>query len=147
MIELSIKKEKDSTRTLSLVIHSVRLIKNLQKSTLAFNKGWNAKKPSVLVVNWISSCLSFFLSASTAATYIFTSLNYTTPIISLGPRALNAEFQHFILSCNISYWDLIRYLYFADITERGDRGWKEAQRQGEDRVNLLITLMNSFLWW
>jgi hypothetical protein len=105
------------------------------------------KKPSVLVVNWVSSCLSFFLSASTAASYIFTSLNYTIAIISLGPRALNAEFQHFIVSCNISYWDLVKYLYFVDITERGDRGWKEAQRQGEDRVNLLITLMNSFLWW
>jgi hypothetical protein len=24
-----------------------------------------------LVVNWVSSCLSFFLNASTAATYIF----------------------------------------------------------------------------
>jgi hypothetical protein len=30
------------------------------------------RKPSILVVNWVSSCLSFFLSASTGTTYIFT---------------------------------------------------------------------------
>jgi len=33
---------------------------------------------------------------STAATYIFTAPNCTTTIISLEPRALNAEYQHFI---------------------------------------------------
>jgi hypothetical protein len=49
-----------------------------------------------LVVTWVSSCLSFFLSASTAATYIFTALSCTTTIIPLEPCALNAEFQHFI---------------------------------------------------
>jgi hypothetical protein len=121
--------------------------KKLAKKYISIQRGMKLRKPSVLVVNWVSSCLSFFLSASTAATYIFTSLSYTTTIISLVPRALNAEFQHFILSCSISYWDLIKYPYFADTTERGDRGWKEAQRQGEDRVNLRITLMNSFLLW
>jgi len=31
--------------------------------------------------------------------------------------------------------------YFADTTERGDRGWKQAQRQGEEKVTLQITLM------
>jgi len=48
----------------------------------------------------------------------------------LEPCALNAEFQHFFIprfnktSC-----------YFADLTQRGgDRGSKEAQRQGEDRM-------------
>jgi hypothetical protein len=40
--------------------------------------------------------LSFFLSASTAATYIFTAPSCTTTIITLEPCALNAEFQHFI---------------------------------------------------
>jgi hypothetical protein len=31
----------------------------------------------------------------------------------------------------------------VDTIERGDRGWKEAQRQGEDRVTLLtITLLS-----
>jgi hypothetical protein len=100
------------------------------------------RKPSNLVVNWVSSCLSFFLSASAAATYIFTALTCTTTtIISLEPCALDAEFQHFVLRCNISYWDLIKCPYFADSTERGDRGWKEAQRQGEDRVSLWITLL------
>jgi hypothetical protein len=46
-----------------------------------------------------------------------------------------------MLSFSISYWDLIKIPYFADTTERGDRWWKEAQRQGEDRVTLEITLM------
>ncbi len=32
---------------------------------------------------------------------------------------------------------------FGDTIERGDRGWKEAQRQGEDRVTLRITLLSS----
>jgi hypothetical protein len=128
-----------------LVIHRARFKKNLQKSTLlALNWGWNSEKPSILVVNWVSSCLSFFMSASTA-TYIFTALTCTTTIISLKPCASYAEFQHFALSCCISYWGLIKCPYFADTIDRdrGDRGWKEAQRQGEDRVILGITLVSS----
>jgi hypothetical protein len=54
---------------------------------------------------------------------------------SLEPCALNAEYHHFILKC----------FYFADTTERGERGdrWsrKEAQRQGEEKVTLRITLI------
>jgi hypothetical protein len=47
-----------------------------------------------------SSCLSFFLSTSTAATYIFPLLllpvhNYNN--YSLEPCALNAEFLNFVL--------------------------------------------------
>jgi hypothetical protein len=41
-----------------------------------------------------------------------------------------------MLSFSISYPDLIKLLYFADLTQRGDRGLKEAQRQGEDRMTL-----------
>jgi hypothetical protein len=52
------------------------------------------------VVNLISSCLSFFLSASTAFIYIFIVPTYTTTIITLKPCALNVEFQHFILKFN-----------------------------------------------
>ncbi len=33
-----------------------------------------------------------------------------------------------MLSFCISYWDSIKVPYFADTIERGDRGWKEAQR-------------------
>ncbi len=98
---------------------------------------------------WISPCVwpnsgfwSIFLSASTAATYIFTAPNCTSTIISLEPCTANAEYQRFILSCSISYWDLLKCLYFADTTEWGDRGWKEGQRQGEDRVTLHITLIS-----
>jgi hypothetical protein len=100
-------------------------------------------KSSILVVNWVSFCLCFFLSASTAATYIFTAPNCRTIIISLEPCALNAEYQHFILmSWSISYWYLWQRLYFADTTERGNRGWKEAQRQSEERVTLEISLIS-----
>jgi hypothetical protein len=66
------------------------------------------RKPSILIVNWVSSRLSFFLNASTATIYIFTDPNMTTTVISLEPGALNAEFQHFILSCSILCWDLIK---------------------------------------
>jgi hypothetical protein len=45
----------------------------------------------------------FFVSASTAATYIFTAPNCTTTIINVEPCALNAEYQHFTLSWSLSY--------------------------------------------
>jgi hypothetical protein len=51
--------------------------------------------PPILVINWVSSCLSFFMSASTAATYILSLC-----LITLKPCALNAEFQHSILRFN-----------------------------------------------
>jgi len=85
----------------SLVIHRVRLKKNLAKRYISIQWGMKLLKLSILVVNGVSSCLFFFLSASTAAAaYIFSALNCTTTIISLGPRALSAEFQHFILRFN-----------------------------------------------
>jgi hypothetical protein len=36
-----------------------------------------------------------------------------------------------MLSFIISYWDIIKFPYFADTIERGDRGWKQAQREGD----------------
>jgi hypothetical protein len=91
--------------------------------------------------SWVSPCLSFILSASTAArpTWIFTAPTAptcTATSISLETCALNAEIQHFVLRFSIPYWDLIKFPYFTDTTKRGVRGWKEAQRQGEDRVTL-----------
>jgi len=70
------------------------------KKYISIQSGMKLRNPSILVVNWVSSCLSFLLSASTestAATYIFTAPICTTTIISLEPCALNAEYQHFIL--------------------------------------------------
>ncbi len=69
--------------------------------------------PPILVVNSVSSCLSFFLSASTAATYIFTALTCTTTTITLDPCALNAEFQHFIL----------RFNKISSLVHCGPSGW------------------------
>jgi hypothetical protein len=46
-----------------------------------------------------------------------------------------------MLSFSISYPGLIKLPYFADLTQRGDRGRKEAQRQGEDRMTLRKTLI------
>jgi hypothetical protein len=103
------------------------------------------RKLSILVVNWVSPCLSFFMSIPSAVPCMFTVPKCTTTKINLELCALNAEFQHFILSCNISYWDLIKCLYFADTTKRRDRKWQEAQRQGEDRYDTLwITLISGF---
>jgi hypothetical protein len=36
-----------------------------------------------------------------------------------------------MLIFSILYPDLIKLPYFADLSQRGDMGWKEAQRQGE----------------
>jgi len=46
-----------------------------------------------------------------------------------------------MLSFSISRWDLMEFHYFADTIERGDRGWEQAQRQGEDRMTLRISLL------
>jgi hypothetical protein len=75
------------------------------------------RKPSILVGKWVSSCLSFLHVAFAAATEIFTAPKCTTTIISFEPCALNAEFQHFILRF------LLKCLYFAYTTERGDSRW------------------------
>jgi hypothetical protein len=70
--------------------------------------------------------------------YMYHYYNY-----SLKPCALNAYLQHFVLRFNkIS---LLRR-WCDDTTERGDRGWKQGQRQGEDRVTLLITLLGILLF-
>jgi hypothetical protein len=42
-----------------------------------------------------------------------------------------------MLSFSISYWDLVKFHYFADTTEREDKGWKQAQREGEEHVVLV----------
>jgi hypothetical protein len=60
----------------------------------------------ILIVNQVSSYLSFFLSASTAATYRFTTPTCTTTLIILEHCALNAEFQHFILRFNKNFFTL-----------------------------------------
>jgi hypothetical protein len=36
-----------------------------------------------------------------------------------------------MLSFSISYWDLIKFHYFANTIERQDMGWKQAQRHGD----------------
>ncbi len=65
--------------------------------------------------SWVSSCLSFFLRASTAATGIFTAPTCTATMINLKPFELNEP-------------KLINFSYFADITGREVWGWKEDQR-------------------
>jgi hypothetical protein len=96
--------------------------KNLQKNA---NQGVvKLRKPSILIV------LSFILS------FLFPErLHYTTctiTVITLTPCALNVEFQHFILRFNK------KFHYFADTTARGDRGRKEAQRQGDFTDNSIF---------
>jgi hypothetical protein len=46
-----------------------------------------------------------------------------------------------MLSISNSYEDLLKCLYFVDTIEIGDRGWKEAQRHGEDEVTLWVILL------
>jgi hypothetical protein len=63
-----------------------------------------------------------------APTYNFTGPTCTITITTLETCAL-------ILSFSFSYPDLIKFPYFADLIQRGDRGWKEAQRQGDITEN------------
>ncbi len=49
--------------------------KTLQKKTISIQWGMKLRKLSILVISWVSSCLSFFLVASIAATYIFIAPN------------------------------------------------------------------------
>jgi hypothetical protein len=65
---------------------------------------------------------------STPTTYIFTAL--TSGTTTLEPCALNAEFQHFIL-------DFIKFPYFVDITQRGDRG----EREGDITYNFMRLIL------
>jgi hypothetical protein len=84
--------------------------------------------PPILVISWVSSCLSFFLSASTAATYIYLLLlpiqlllnNYSWTL------CIKCWFQDFILRFNKTSL-LCRYHW-------GDRRWKWAQRHGQVKV-------------
>jgi hypothetical protein len=46
-----------------------------------------------------------------------------------------------MLRFNISYPDLIKFPYFADSTERGDRGAKANEIGVKQRMTLLITLV------
>ncbi len=85
ILELSIKSGKHGTRTLSLVQNRVRFQKILEKSTLAFNGPPNSEMHQFLCqteFHPVLTRLSFFLSASTAATYIFTAPTCTTTIIT-----------------------------------------------------------------
>ncbi len=43
-----------------------------------------------------------------------------------------------MVSFSISYWDLIKFPYIADTTERGDRRWKQAQRQGDVMTHTIV---------
>jgi hypothetical protein len=83
------------------------------------------------MINWVSPCLSFFLSASITTTYFFIVPTYTSIIITLEPYTLNVEFHHFIPK-----FYKISSLYGH--IERGVWGWKEAQKQGD---KLQITLV------
>jgi hypothetical protein len=49
--KLSIKQEKHSTRTLSLIIHSVRFKKTPAKKYISIQWGMKLRKPSIFVVN------------------------------------------------------------------------------------------------
>jgi len=106
--------------------------KCLQKSTLPFKEQgevWCETSKTIKFCVKLSFILSFiFLSASATATYILTARICRTAIVTLKPCALNPEFQHFILRFVKNFLTLWIPL------KEGIGGWKEAQRQGEDRV-------------
>ncbi len=108
--------------------------------------GVKLRKPSILIVpEWT---VSFFFPERLHYCYIDFHCSYLysyynssrTSCIKCWDSAFRTEFQHFVLSFSISYWDLIKFPYFTDTAKRGVREWKEAQSQGEDRVNLRISV-------
>jgi len=58
------------------------------------------------MVNWVSSCVYYFLNASTVATYILITPTYTTTIIIFESCALNVKFKHFTLRFNKNFLTL-----------------------------------------
>jgi hypothetical protein len=46
-----------------------------------------------------------------------------------------------MLSFNISYWDLIKFPYFADTTEREDSGRRRGWRQDDFTNNSIMQLV------
>ncbi len=51
LVELSVKYEKHSTRTLSLVMQRVRLKEKPAKKYISIQRGMKLRKPSILVAN------------------------------------------------------------------------------------------------
>jgi hypothetical protein len=128
-------------RTLSSVNNRVKFENNLQKKNINIQGGLKFRKPSTLLVNWVSSWLSFVLSSSIAVTYIFTACT-----------CIPSYYRYSETLC-IKFWvsafhtqDLIKFPYFTDNTESGVWWWKEAQTQGEDMVTLRISLLIGFLY-
>ncbi len=77
---------------------------------------------------------SFSMNASTVVTYTLIVPTCTTTIITLKPYVLNVKFQHSIPRFN-------KKTLFCRPTQGEDSEWKEAQKQGVDKVNLRKTLL------
>jgi hypothetical protein len=103
--------------------------------------GGETKKTINFDDSWVSSSLSFlperlhcYYYIDFHCSYLYSYYNSSqTLCITCWDSSFRAEFQHFILRFN-------KISLFTD-SKRGVRGWKEAQRQGEDRVNLRIPLL------
>jgi hypothetical protein len=76
------------------------IFKKPAKKYISIQLGVKLRIPSIFVKIWISSYLSFFLSASIITKYVFIAPTCITTIIIFKPCALNAKFQHFILKFN-----------------------------------------------
>jgi len=97
--------------------------------------------PFFVVINWVSSCfdpLFPFFPERIHSRCIYFHCSYLYNYYNYVPQTL-------CIKCWVSAFHTqieIKLLYFAaDVTQRGHRGWKAAQRQGEDRVTLKRTLI------
>jgi len=111
ILGISVKSGKDSTSTLSFVIHRVGLKNNLQKSTLAIQGGHQTLE-TIKIVPEFSPCLSFFLSSSididSQCSYLYSHYSSSRNLcIKSLDSAFRTKFQHFILR-----FDQISLLYF-----------------------------------
>jgi hypothetical protein len=120
-----------------VLVHFGSQKKKKKQKRLAFN--WvELRKPSIFVINWVSSCLSFPFSwvPSLLLLHLFAHHSgiCTTTVISL------QSCGHWMLSFSISYWDLIKFPYSA--TDTTNIGVWRGERRLIERVTFWITLLH-----
>ncbi len=112
ILGISVKSGKDSTSTLSFVMHRVGLRKTSPKKHISIQGGHETLE-TIKIVPEFSPYLSFFLSSSIdidfhcSCLYSHYSSSRNLCIKSLDSAFFRTEFQHFILR-----FDKISLLYF-----------------------------------
>jgi len=108
-LKFYVKLGKHNTKTLSLVQNRVRFKKDLQRSTLAFNRGWNSAMHHLLCQTEFHLFLtpSFLFLECFHYCYLYFHCSYMYNFYN------HLDLVHSMLSFNIPYLDLIKLPYFV----------------------------------